>query len=591
MTAGQLATGLAPVHCVLDAQYRDLAVAQDACAGRFHHGGATLTLGRRPDWLTDGLPDDEEWRIEFVKLYEGLDLGHAFEQTGDRAHLDTWQDLVGAFIDQVPVGHDTSDVSARRIQNWIYAAQRFSGAESFDRAGGFSPGFVLRLTERLRADVAHLRANLTAERNHRTLELYALLIADLATGDRGAAAIDLDLLAANAQTDIWADGVHRECSSDYHCIVLRSLVGAIANARNCGLAVPGVLLERTHLAADVARWLHRPDGTTPALSDGDQGDFRPLLIEAARVLDRPDLAWTGTGGRSGARPAETAATFPVGGLVFWRSSWAPLDDEPDQAWGVFDVGPLGDGGHGHYDQLSVELAQGALPLVVDPGRFTYADTPERHWFKGTAGHNTVCVDGLDQVPYRKGKPKGALPQAILLGRQSAPGIDVAVGQATSPCHDAVHTRAVALAGGSYWLIHDRLAAPSQHRYEVRWHLAAQPVGAVRVVSTDQQVVIEAGDVRIVTTAGAGTALADVRVESGWVSPVYGVRHEAPVVVVCVDGSDAELCTAIGGSSTAPDQVRMVIGGDTPVVECSAQGGTQALGWGPGAATPWRRVQS
>ena len=38
---------------------------------------------------------------------------------------------------------------------------------------------------------------------------------------------------------------------------------------------------------------------------------------------------------------------------------------------LMDAGPIGDGGHGHYDQLSVELVAGGRALVVDPGRFTY----------------------------------------------------------------------------------------------------------------------------------------------------------------------------------------------------------------------------
>ena len=82
------------------------------------------------------------------------------------------------------------------------------------------------------------------------------------------------------------------------------------------------------------------------------------------------------------------------------------------------MGPLGDGGHGHYDQLAVELYANGQPLVVDPGRYTYAEEPGgwRRWFKGTAAHNTVTVDELDQTPYRRGKPKGPHSQARLVTR-------------------------------------------------------------------------------------------------------------------------------------------------------------------------------
>ena len=40
---------------------------------------------------------------------------------------------------------------------------------------------------------------------------------------------------------------------------------------------------------------------------------------------------------------------------------------------MFGCGPLGDGGHGHYDSLGVEAYGHGHPLVVDPGRYTYAE--------------------------------------------------------------------------------------------------------------------------------------------------------------------------------------------------------------------------
>ena len=82
---------------------------------------------------------------------------------------------------------------------------------------------------------------------------------------------------------------------------------------------------------------------------------------------------------------------------------------------IFDCGPLGDGGHGHYDLLSVEAWDGARPLVLDPGRFTYAE-PLRRWFRGTAAHNTVCVDGEDQTPYARGRSSLPSAEGRFLGR-------------------------------------------------------------------------------------------------------------------------------------------------------------------------------
>jgi len=339
------------------------------------------------------------------------------------------------------------------------------------------------------------------------------------------------------------DGVHRERSSDYHMIVLRSLVGAIANARRAALPIAEVLVERTERACDVALHLQRPDGLTPALSDGDVGDFRALLALAAGVLGRPDLAWAASGGSSGAPPTARVAAFQAGGYVTIRSGWGDAGRAyPRECWGVFDVGPLGDGGHGHYDHLAVELWAAGRPLVLDAGRFTYADGPDgwRHWFKGTAAHNTVCVDGLDQTDYRPGKPKGPTSSAQLVRWAAGPVADVAVGVATSPCYDARHTRTVALIRRAHWIVHDHLEAPTPHRYQARWHLAPGSPDAVTVTRDGADHVISAPGVRLTVPSRHGT----VTVEEGWISPTYGLKHVAPVVVVTATGRDTTIVTRI-----------------------------------------------
>lgn len=592
MTA--IVTAPAPLVSLTDELRRDLDVARDARAGRFTHAGVTLDLGRRPDWRQGGMAGDDEWRIEWVKLYEGLDLAHAFSVTGDGSFLETWEDLVDSFCDQVPVGWDTADVSARRMQNWLYAWQRFAGARAF---AGLREGLAERLAGRLLADADHVAAHLTTERNHRTLELYSLLLVALAFGPDGDRARSvLDLLADNAATDIWDDGVHRECSTDYHLIVLRSFVGAIANARAAGLDVPTVLLTRTHLACDVALHVQRPDGTTPALSDGDPDDFRSLLAHAGRILDRPDLTWAATGGSHGTPPAARLVSFPIGGYHVQRSGWGDgTRPYRHERFCIVDCGPLGDGGHGHYDQLSIEVAAGGRSLLVDPGRYTYAagTASARAWrraFKGTAAHNTVCVDGLDQTPFRPGKPKEPTSRARLVRRHTMDGLDVVIGEVRSPSYDAVHTRAVAFVDGDRWLVHDRLRAESAHRYEARWHLAPDAWGRTLVDRGCRgHLTINAPGVVLVVPAWCG----DVEVIDGWVSPAYGVKVPAPVVLVRAEGlADADIVTAILPGDEPADLFAR-IDGDLAVVDLSSRSGRCRRTWwqlGDSGEAGWEQLR-
>jgi hypothetical protein len=515
------------VFCVIAHAYHNRAVAEAVCAGRFTHAGLTLELGAEPDWLTADLPPDAEWRIEWSKFYYGLDLAHAYRETGEARFARAWERLVRSWIKQVPVGFDPSDVSARRIQNWIYAWDAFVNAP---RRAAFADDFEPELLASLAAQLAHLRAHLTAERNHRTLELYALFVAALALPELDASGALLDFavveLHRNLLADIRPDGVHREHSTHYHMLVLRSFLGARENARRFNLDFPDGFDARLKLACDFAMHCRRPDGSMPALSDSDTGNYADLLLLAADIFNRPDYLYAATDGAQGTPPRHTNVSFHHAGYFIQRSDWHARTTLPDTRYLIFDCGALGDGGHGHYDLLNVEVAAGNRPLLVDPGRYTYSEHGAnwRRWFKSTAAHNTVCVDGLDQTPYRRGKPKGAVAQGRLLERLSAPGFDVLHGAAVSPVYDTRHTRRIFFIADEYWLIVDQLSGQQPHRFDLRFHLAPDAWQHTQL-ETD-------GANRSVRAPGLALVCAPPhapRIEEGWVAPEYGVKLRAPVV--------------------------------------------------------------
>ena len=515
-----------PVLCINEHEHRDRELADAVADGVFAFAGETRALGLEPDWLRADLPDDEEWRIDWVKFYYGLDLADAFRATGDRRYLEAWERLVASFLLQVPPDHDSSDVTARRILNWIYAWQRLPEAN------------VAGLVGSLRAQARHVRDHLTAERNHRTLELYALLIAALALPDLEPGLLELATreLHANLLADFGADGVHRERSTHYHMIALRSFVGARENCRRFDVTLPPGFDERLSRACDFALHMQRPDGTIPALSDSDSGDYAELLELAARLLERDDLR---------RRPAGHAS-FEAGGYFVQRAGDRYL---------IFDCGPLGDGGHGHYDALSIEAWAGARALVLDPGRFTYAEGGARsasgpapaargerepnlrHWFRGTAAHNTVTVDGTDQTPYARSRSSLESAEATFLGRETRDGLDILTGEVRSPVYEAVHRRRVILVDGAYWVIEDRLTGTRRHRYDLRFHLAPARLD---------------GAVTLTITGARGIAS-----EQGWIAPSYGVREPAPVLSAVATGESAHFVTLL-----APDRRTLRREGDT-----------------------------
>ena len=428
-----------PVLCVNEHEHRDRALADavDArrasrFAGETRDARPRARLARRAP-----LPDDEEWRIDWVKFYYGLDLADAFRATGDRRYLDAWERLVASFILQVPPDHDPSEVTARRILNWIYAWQRLPEASigAGARREPARPGAPRPRHAHARAQPPHARALRAAA--------AALALPDLIPASTTSPSSELH---DNLLADFGADGVHRERSTHYHMIALRSFVGARENCRRFDVALPRALRRaarprpassRTTCAAPTAR-SRRSRTATPATT--------PRCSSSPRACSRARTSSTRPPAPRASRTAATSSSARASRYL------------------IFDCGPLGDGGHGHYDALSVEAWAGERALVLDPGRFTYAEGEPnlRHWFRGTAAHNTVTVDGADQTPYARSRSSLPSAEATFLGRDDrATASTSSTARSARPSTRRVHRRRVIFVDGAYWLIEDVLTGTAQ----------------------------------------------------------------------------------------------------------------------------------
>ena len=172
-----------------------------------------------------------------------------------------------------------------------------------------------------------------------------------------------------------------------------------------------------------------------------------------------------------AGPASRA--FQEGGYAIMRNQW---DDDANQM--IVDIGPLGcpgSSGHGHADLLSVQCAIFGEPCLVDGGNFCY--TPDSEWrdfFRSTASHSTLVIDGRTQS-----EPAGPFawrerPRVRLREWHSSPELDFLDAE-----HDAfsrrgdplVHRRRILFVKPRYWIIVDDLVgtldAPGRSDVSVR----------------------------------------------------------------------------------------------------------------------------
>ena len=140
---------------------------------RFEFNHEIYQLPPSFDWKTNP-SRDEEWLILLHKFYYAVGFGLYFQETQDRRYLSKWVELTSSWINSVEPSFLSSDVTGRRVQNWIFAHYYFV---TMSPKPILFPSFYLKFLESIHRQVNHLRNNLTARRNHRTLELYAIFLA------------------------------------------------------------------------------------------------------------------------------------------------------------------------------------------------------------------------------------------------------------------------------------------------------------------------------------------------------------------------------------------------------------------------------
>ena len=374
------------------------------------------------------------------------------------------------------------------------------------------------------------------------------------------------VLLDESHAQVSADGVHFEQSTCYHAYTVEIYLHFVLLASRNDTTLPPRIVEQVRQMVEFLVAVRRPDGTIPAIGDGDggvllplagrqRGDSRGVFAVAAAAFDRPEFAWAAEGaapevlwlmGTAGLQafdavrpdaPADGASrVFRSGGYGVMRSGW---DANAHQL--IVDVGPLGcrtSSGHGHADLLSVQCSIFGEACLVDAG--TYCYTPEPAWrdfFRSTAAHSTVLVDGLDQA-----QPAGPFrwhhrPRARLRAWESDPHRDV-----LDADHDAYHRladpvtcrRRVIFVKPDYWLIVDDLDGRTNHEVERTFQFAPEirvtlgPASWVRAETPGGRVLwmlsLSSGPVQTSLKCGERDPI------RGWTSADYGIRQPAPMLV-------------------------------------------------------------
>ena len=414
-------------------------------------------------------------------------LAQAYVLFDEKLYLDELIHQIESWWNQNPFQRGINWAStlevAFRAFSWIWILHLAADA--------LPASFVTRLRESLFLHGRHIENNLSfyfSPNTHLLGEGVALHAIGVALPDAPFSArwtrLGAKVVEEQMTKQIRDDGTHFEQSTYYHLYALDMLLFHAVLAKP-----PEQYLSKLARMADYLDALLGHDRRLPFLGDDDGGRWffpygkrdefgRATLATCSALLRRNDWQceegdfhsqacwWLDCAAVANPESIFASRLFPDAGIAILRGASCKV---------IVDAGPfaLGSAGHSHAGKLSVIVTAEDREILIDPGTFGYLG-PERDRFRGTAAHNTIRIDGLDQAepanPFRWAHP----PQVRILQWASSETGDIL--QAQCAYRGFLHRRHVQMVIGAErdplaLLILDEISGPpGVHTLEQFWHL-------------------------------------------------------------------------------------------------------------------------
>jgi len=355
-----------------------------------------------------------------------------------------------------------------------------------------------------------------------------------------------------------SDGVHRERAIEYQLFVCEFFLLAGALGHATGDPYPEEFWERLSRMIEFIDTVRDRSGNFPIVGDNENGHVMNLGERAQkRAASLASLLHAGQEHRESSdlrqtlllwgqdpkdlplRPSQvdcltTLRSFPEGGYYVLASDRGT----EDEMLVLFDAGTFGLDplyAHAHADALSFTLSYGGRQFLIDPGTYCYDWSDWRQYFRSTAAHNTVRVDGLDQAEqaatFMWRRPAHAYLTALedVEGCAEIEGWHDGYRRLSDP---VTHHRRLRLFKKSRTLaIVDRLECHARHDVEILYHFSpncrvAQVKSHCFLVTNGDKALLVQLDSRLQVRLEQG-ATSPI---SGWYSPSFGFKQPTVTLV-------------------------------------------------------------
>ncbi|MEW5757406.1 MAG: alginate lyase family protein [Pseudomonadota bacterium] len=512
-------------------------------------------------------------------------LGRAYHLTRDLRYAQGVIDQLGSWLDANPYGKGMNWRSPLelgvRLINWVWAIDLVLESGLFV---GEIKQRVLHAVYLHCHDLAKKYSQGSSSNNHLVGEAAGVFVASCYFSKFAPAAqwraqsqaiLEREILAQS-----YADGCTREHALGYQFFVIQFYLYTGLCARAVGHDYsPGYWARLEKMHEFVARFAEG-GRELPMFGDRDDGyvldlgnrpeDINGLLSVAAVLFNRADFAaltdgyaetayWTmGDAGIATYEAlARDATRKPLASTAFSESGYyllqcgAPGNDAVSL---FFDCAELGFGSiaaHGHADALSFTLRVAGFDILVDPGTYDYFTYPEwRNYFRSTAAHNTIEIDGRDQSKMLGPFLWGARANARCLLWETNDAASCVMGE-----HDGyqsgnapvLHRRALRLNHARREVeVADELLATDKHRMRMHFHVSEHC--AVTLMDNNIcQLAFPKGKITIAfdPTVRLSAIKGDADTKTGWLS--RGYHRKIPITTLVAEAEfsgDAQFRTMI-----------------------------------------------
>ncbi len=422
-----------------------------------------VAIGLHPTWSEDPYHSNY-WRFNYYALRPTEDLLSAFLSSGDAKYARALLRLDLSFFAAEPRSRFAwVDPHAVAFRSMVLVDEWWALREHHELTEAESTAFLreLQKTGRYLSDRNHYQPGA----NHGVNESVALLelALDFPTlpGARSWRMIAQTRLREGLAELVDADGSLIENAPFYHFYTLEKYWQLLQFTDRAQVTVAPDLRQKIARMVSFGTYVLRPDSSVPLLGASLATTIHDRGVFARLTHDDPAFEYVLTHGTRGQAPPRTSVFFPHAGLTILRSGWGKGRSFGSQSQLTFNVGAYRTA-HSQLDGLSVTLFGEGRVLIPAPGLYVY---PGRHpgalfrYFHGTASHNTVVVDGRDQI-------EGAVSPGEFHTRAG-----VTWQSAESSLYPGViHRRLVAMLDASHYLVLDRLSSSTTHDYRQLFHL-------------------------------------------------------------------------------------------------------------------------